>query len=109
MSNEIRKKLIEERSGLLKELASLQGILHGSLVERYTVCSRPNCKCHQGDRHGPMRCLVVNVNGKQRQKYIPNKKVGEAMSGLKQYRRLQEIISRITMLNLQLFKEDKND
>ena len=31
------------------------------------------------------------------------------MSGLKQYRRLQEIVSRITMLNLQLFKEDKDD
>ncbi len=109
MSSNIRKKLIKERSGLLVELASLQGILHGSLVERYTVCSRPNCKCHQGDRHGPVRCLVINVDGKQRQKYIPNKKVVEAMSGLKQYRRLQEIVSRITMLNLQLFKEDKDD
>ena len=109
MSSNIRKKLIKERSGLLVELASLQGILHGLLVERYTVCSRPNCKCHQGDRHGPVRCLVINVDGKQRQKYIPNKKVVEAMSGLKQYRRLQEIVSRITMLNLQLFKEDKDD
>ena len=109
MSNDTRKKLIEERSQLLAELASLHGILHGSLVERYTVCSRPNCKCHHGDRHGPMRCLVVNIDGRQRQKYIPNRKVGEAMSGLKQYRRLQEIVSRITLLNLQLFKEDEDD
>jgi hypothetical protein len=108
MSNDTVKKLEAERQILLEELATLRDMLHGSLVERYTICSRPQCKCHSGQRHGPVRCLVVNRNGKQRQKYIPNGKLTDAKAGLEQYARLQIIVDRVTDINLQLFKENKD-
>ena len=95
----------EERHSLLLELATLSHLLQGSWVERYSVCSRVNCKCHAGERHGPRYYLVVNEDGQQRQKYIPNSQVEAAMEGLGQYRRLREIVERITQLNLALMKE----
>lgn len=105
MSNKTVKKLLEERAMLLGELATLSRLLHGSWVERYSVCSRAGCKCRRGERHGPRRYLVVNEDGSQRQKYVPNAQVEAAQGGLAQDHRLQEIVARITQLNLTLMKE----
>ena len=105
MSTSNIKKLLKERANLLVELAKLTQMLHGSWVERYSVCSRPNCKCHQGERHGPRRYLVINENGRQRQKYVPNAQVDAVKDGIAQYKRLQEIVERITGINVNLIKE----
>jgi len=106
MSNKTIKKLLKERKGLLAELGRLPRMLHGSWVERFSVCSRPNCKCHTGDRHGPRHYLVIRENGRQRQKYVPNSQVAAAQAGLSEYNRICEIIDRITHINLALMKED---
>jgi hypothetical protein len=105
MPSELSKKLLKERAQLLAELGSLSRLLHGSWVERYSVCSRADCKCRRGERHGPRRYLVVNEDGRQRQKYVQNSQVDVALKGLSQYRRLQEIVGRITQINLALMKE----
>lgn len=105
MSSKKKEDPLEERARLLLELATLSLLLQGSWVERYSVCSRANCKCHAGERHGPRHYLVVNENGQQRQKYVPNSQVEAAMEGLEQYRRLREITGRITRLNLALMKD----
>ena len=97
---------MEERTRLSSELGTLSHVLHGSWVERFSVCSRPRCKCHSGEKHGPRRYLVVLENGKQRQKYIPNAQVDAAKRGRSEYMRLSEIIDRITQINLLLMKED---
>ena len=109
MQKENIKILQKERSRLLAELGALSQILHGSWIERYSVCSRKNCKCHHGERHGPRHYLVVNDSGRQRQKYVPNSCVSQALKGLAQYRRLQEIIDRLTHLNLTLMKETNRE
>ena len=107
MASKTAKILLEERARLLAELGTLSRLLHGSWVERYSVCSRAGCKCRRGERHGPRRYLVVNEAGHQRQKYVQNSRVDAAMKGLSQYRRLQEIVDRITHINLILMKEDE--
>jgi len=105
MSTKSYKNLIAERTLLLAELSSLPELLRGSWVERTSVCSRPGCKCHRGERHGPRHYLVVNEAGRQKQKYVPNARVQDAARGRAQYRRLLEIADRITQLNLALMKE----
>lgn len=101
--------MMVERVRLLAELGTLSRLLHGSWVERYSVCSRAGCKCRRGERHGPRRYLVVNEAGRQRQKYVQNSRVEAALKGLSQYRRLQEIVDRITHINLALMKEDGDE
>lgn len=105
MQTKTAKNILSERSRLLAELGTLSHVLHGSWVERYSVCSRPDCKCRSGERHGPRHYLVVNENGRQRQKYVANAHVPDALEGLEQYRRLQEIVDRLTQLNLAIMKE----
>ena len=109
MSTKRIEKLKKERAGLLAELGTLSQTLHGSWVERYSVCSRPNCKCHQGERHGPRRYLVVNEDGRQRQKYIPNAQVDAVRAGLEQHKRLRAIVDRITRINVSLIRKRAYD
>ena len=106
MSSKNVKELLNERALLLAELGALPHMLHGSWVERFSVCSRAGCRCHSGDRHGPRHYLVVQEKGRQRQKYIPNAQVAAAQKGLAEYRRLREIVDKITHINLALMKED---
>ena len=109
MSSEEHEKLLEERRRLLAELASLSHMVHGSIVERYTVCSRPNCKCHQGQRHGPVMCIVVNENGRQRQKYIPKEMRGLAAASVSDYNHALALMDRVSAINLQLLQEKDNE
>lgn len=109
MSNQTVKKILAERAALLAELGTLSQLLHGSWVERYALCARRDCKCRRGERHGPRRYLVVNEDGHQRPKYVPNAQVKRALEGIAQYRRLQEIVTRITQINLALMREKEDD
>ena len=106
MSTKNVKNLLEERSQLLAELGTLSQMLHGSWVERFSVCSRPNCRCHSGQRHGPRHYLVVYEDSRQRQKYVPNSQVDAAQAGMKEHSRAREIVDRITQINLALMKEN---
>ena len=109
MSNEKAKKLLAARTELLRELGTLSRLLHGSWVERYSVCARVDCKCRHGERHGPRHYLVVNEAGRQRQKYVANSQVKAALQGLAQDRRLRILVARITQLNLALLKENERE
>jgi len=96
--------LLQERRGLFAEISTLERAIHGSIFERFSTCSRPQCSCHQGNRHGPRVYLSVNGHGRQRQHYVPKSQVQAAEEGVLQYRRLREIIDRITHINLELIR-----
>ncbi len=105
MSNTKIVQLIARRKKLLEELASFTQLLHGTWIERYSICSRKNCRCHQGEKHGPRYYVVVNEDGQQRQKYIPLSQAPAAIKGIEQHQRLQAVVDEITRINLELIKE----
>jgi len=106
MSNKTLMKLLDQRARLLAELGTLSHMLHGSWVERFSVCARAGCRCHSGDRHGPRHYLVVNEGGRQRHASWAHISVAAAQTGVAAYRRAREIVERITHINLTLMKED---
>lgn len=105
MSNTKIEKLLQRRKELARELSLHTGVLHGTWVERYTVCSRKNCKCHRGEKHGPRYHLAVMEDGKQRQHYIRMANKELAMKGLEHDRRIEQILQEMTKINLELMKE----
>jgi len=109
MANARITELVDKRTCLLEELGSLTQILHGSWVERYSVCTRKSCRCHQGERHGPRYYIVVNEAGRQRQRYVPLSQVHVALEGIEQHQRLQTLVEEITRINLELMKERSHE
>lgn len=96
--------LLKKRRQLLNQLADLPLLLHGSYFERFSTCSRPNCRCHGGQKHGPRSYLVVHRDKTQHQVYLPLAQVEAARRGIAQHQRLAEIVTRITEINLELIR-----
>ena len=106
MSNPNTDKLLKKRQQLLASILELQDALHGSIVERYTTCQRPNCRCHKGEKHGPRFYLSVNESGHQRQKYIRTADLPKARQGVANYHKIQELLDQVTRLNLEILRND---
>jgi len=107
--NKKKAKLTKKRDALLAEMASLCNLLNGSLVQRYSTCSRKNCACHTGKRHGPRMYLSTTGDGGQRQTYIPVACTDRAAKGVAQGKQLRAIVRELTALNLQLLRESPKE
>jgi hypothetical protein len=99
------RSLREKRDKLLVEMSSLVYLIRGSYFERFSTCARPDCRCHQGHRHGPRAYVAVTEEKRQRQHYVPRAQEKAVQRGVAQYHRLLEIITEITAINLELMRQ----
>ena len=98
------KALRRKRQKLLQELSSLSLLIRGSFFQRFSTCSRPNCSCHKGQKHGPRAYVAVTQEKAQKQHYIPKQQVNAVQKGIGQYHRMLEMVLRITVINLELMR-----
>jgi hypothetical protein len=96
--------LRRKRAALLRDLARLSGLLHGSYLERFTTCSRPRCACHDGRKHGPRTYLIVYRQKRQRQLYIRQADRAAVQRGLHQHEMLTHLVRDLTDVNIQLLR-----
>jgi len=99
------RNLIARRRRLLQKLTGLSLVTHGTFLERFSTCTRKNCACHQGKKHGPRVYVVVYRDGRQRQVYVPQDQVAAVRIGLKQHEQAQGLLQQVTDINLKLMRE----
>lgn len=97
-------KLVEKRQRLLGKLAALRLVTYASYLERFSTCTRKNCPCHQGHKHGPRSYVVVYRDGRQRQVYVPQDQVSAVQKGLRQHEQALGLLRQITDINLVLMR-----
>jgi hypothetical protein len=97
-------RLLEKRERLLRKLAALRRVVHGSYVERFSTCARKHCACHHGDKHGPRSYVVIYRNAQQRQVYVPQEQVRAVRQGLRQDEQAADLLRQITDINLGLMR-----
>lgn len=99
------RKLIAKRLRLLQKLAALSLVTHGSYLERFSTCTRKNCACHQGKKHGPRAYVVIYRDGRQRQVYVPRDQLRAIRKGVRQHEQARDLLRRITDINLELMRD----
>lgn len=97
-------QLLQRRERLLRKLAALNLVVHGSYIERFSACARKQCACHQGDKHGPRSYVVIYRNARQRQVYVPQEQVRAVRQGLRQDEQAADLLRKITDINLALMR-----
>jgi len=102
-------KLLQRRRKLLSRIGTLEQMIRGSVFERYSLCSRPGCRCHLGERHGPRHYVAITQSKKQRQHYIPNPQVEAVRQSIHQWHSLMTLLDEITAINLALMKSGRLD
>ncbi|MGH2829872.1 MAG: DUF6788 family protein [Candidatus Binatia bacterium] len=74
-------------------------MLWGSIGEVYRRCGRPNCRCAQGEKHGPVYYLQRSEGGRTRNIYIPEDLREQVERGVAAYRRYRELGQEIAEQN----------
>lgn len=63
-------QLRKRRGAYIEKLLHPKPMIIGSLYEVYKTCSKPNCCCKKGKRHGPFFALSISVEAKRRVKIV---------------------------------------
>jgi len=69
----IRQKIYQlrkKRGAYIEKLLHPRPMIIGSLYEVYKTCSKPNCCCKKGKKHGPFFALSISVEAKRRVKIV---------------------------------------
>src|SRR2546422_2909276 len=74
--------------------------IFGSLSETYRTCGQPDCRCKQGEKHGPH--LYISFRGKEGKTtgyYVPPPLAGAVRDGVEAWRKLQALAREVAELN----------
>ena len=95
---------------LLSQLQVLPDCLRASLVERFSLCGKANCHCHQGGaKHGPFyyltQCLAVGKMNKFLLKTSAQQQA--AKEGIGHFHQLQEQLEELSQINAELLRRQE--
>lgn len=101
--------LRQRKAALLRQLVVHPDLMRASFVERYGECGKPNCRCHQGQKHGPFyyltQCLAVGhikkflLKGSQQQQ--------RARQGIAHFNELYEAMEELSQINSELLRRNE--
>jgi len=89
-----------ERRELVQQMPPGGEVLKASLIERFTVCGRPGCRCQQGQKHGPYLYASIFDGKQSRQIYVPQAMEAEVRRWAGNYHRLSTIIAQLSALSV---------
>jgi len=99
------RQLLFRRQRLLRQFSSLGPVLRASLIERFTQCGKPGCKCMHGEKHGPAYYLAVSyAKGRTRQIYVPKDLQPLAKQWVRNYHQALSVLEEISGINLELIR-----
>jgi hypothetical protein len=99
------QQLTSRRRKLAEQLCGLGPVLRASLIERFTQCGKPGCKCMRGEKHGPAYYLTVSyAKGRTRQIYVPKDLQPLAEQWVRNYHQAVTVLEEISGINLELIR-----
>lgn len=104
-------KLSQHRRTIIKNLPSLEDIIRGSLVKRYSKCTYPGCKCHLSRKywHGPFYSIAVSNGKKTSHIYLSNNMVEKVKQRIQNYNKFWKDIEKISDINIKTLKTGDKD
>ena len=109
----IRKSTLairQRKRFLLQQIDIPPDLLRASVVERFSTCGKPRCRCHHGGpKHGPFyyltQCLAVGKINKFLLK-SPSQQQSARVS-VEHFRHLQEQLEELSQINAELLRRDE--
>lgn len=93
--------LEKERKLILEKVLYPGRMISGGFVERWLKCGKANCRCQQGELHGPYYYLSVLEQGKPRMIYLGRGEEIEVKL-LRRYQQFQQGIARLNVINREI-------
>jgi uncharacterized protein DUF6788 len=102
LSAEPTAALLARRRRLAARLGDVEGVLVGSLTEQTRRCGRPDCRCAQGEPHGPYAYFTPKPAGRGRARYVPAGLVAAVRARLARGEQVHTLLAEISAINAEL-------
>jgi len=95
--------------GLADELASIDGLLPGSVVSRHMRCGKPSCACRNDPPtlHGPYIQWTRTVAGKTITRYLSTDQLARYQQWFDNARRLKGIVAKLEIASLHAVEQSE--
>jgi hypothetical protein len=96
-------ELKERKTQTLQSLPAMNHVIRGSLITRHIKCGKPNCHCATGTGHKSLY-LSSFYRGRTFMDYVPASWEAWVRQGLENHEGIQNLLSELTELNLELLR-----
>jgi hypothetical protein len=102
--------LRQRKAALLRQIAVHPDLLRASFVERYGQCGKPNCRCHQGEKHGPFFYLTQCLAAGHIKKFLlkTDQQQHRARQGIAHFNELYDALEELSQINSELLRRDES-
>lgn len=101
----VRKELTtlnEQRTGYIFQLVHGKPMIHGHAREVFRKCGKKNCRCADGQLHGPYQALSINKGGGQRVVMVKKDGAKDVLKRSKRFRHFRQTVARIRKINREI-------
>lgn len=102
------QELKQRKAEILQRLPPVNHIIRGSLITRPIKCGKPNCRCANGEGHLSFY-LSSFYHGHTGMDYVPTAWETWMREGIENYTAIQDLLTELTELNLELFRRREKD
>jgi len=95
-------QLRARRSRLVRTVPDLRATLRGSLQRQMRRCGKAECRCADGELHGPYMYVSVRAGSRRRLLYIPAEVVDVVARHVEATGRIEAALAEISAINLEL-------
>lgn len=99
-------KSLKNRYKIYRKIPKPHLSIRGSLVIMKRVCGKPNCHCRKGFKHEAVY-LSQRYRGRTRMVYIPQDMEKKVAEYTKNYRKIKELLDKISDINIELLVKRK--
>jgi hypothetical protein len=97
------RQLLARRRRLAKRLGDPEMTLRGSVISQHRRCSKPGCRCAQGELHGPYLYLSLGRGaGRPRLVYVPAELADVVRRHIGLTEAAETVLGQISAINLEL-------
>lgn len=101
----IRQKILQLRELrwiYIKKLLRPKPMIIGSLYEVYKTCTKPNCCCRKGKKHGPFPALSVSIAAKRSVRMVRKEDLPLVRQKARSYQSFQQGLAKIRKINKEI-------
>src|SRR5687767_12709900 len=79
----------------------------GYLRKKYLTCGKAECRCAQGNKHGPYYYLRTYRKGKKRQTYVPRGTVARVRESIRRRNAARDQLRQVSIESMRIWRQIK--
>lgn len=94
------------QTSILKKIRQISNLMRGSIIHTSRKCGKKNCWCYKSKEGHPLVYLTLKSKEKVHNISINKEQLSKVRKITNEYKKLRNLIEDITLINLNILKEN---